>query len=316
MVATLAPRSLVTTIVLGGLSLPSDADGGLVPGSAAPVPGVHGDGARRSITTHRMALYTNRYRTARNTILRTVKMKTDTGSAPSELENGVADRDPIALLERALRHGRFVDPRAVRRAKVGDDEPTVLAAYLGVPPAHTWIGHHHIGFGLPADDDSILRQRKGLPGGSTAQQDELGLQALPGSCCRLDRCFGGSGCFIGPCGGRGRSFHQRGLAGEFSLLECWVDVQRDLGRAHQVPSALVGAVTDDLLQLATKCPLRLVELLAVRGRQHEGVPVGDPNLPDPDGLVGLHQLEDSPGKLRRLDPGAEGLGEDPLDHAF
>src|SRR4029079_12585099 len=89
-----------------------------------------------------------------------------------------------------------------------------------------------------------------------------------------------------------------------------------LGRREQLVSLAARVLGDVLLQLAAQRVLVAGELLAVRGRQVDGVLVRRVHPRDGDHLVVLHLLDQLARQLDRLHMGAKRTPEDTLEKAF
>jgi len=71
-----------------------------------------------------------------------------------ELEQSVADLDPVAVLQDlAVDDQRAVDERAVRRAKILDDGAVTVDLKLEVLARHLAVVEHEAGTRVAADDD-------------------------------------------------------------------------------------------------------------------------------------------------------------------
>src|SRR5919106_1572119 len=266
---------------------------------------------RRSTTTARTARKMKKYSRARNAAFSTSRTNgltgspspTPPGSPAPELEHRSPDRDPVPFPELMLAgHRCVVHHRAVRRPEVREEIGPVAAPDLGVASGSAGIGEHHVAVGQAPNRHQVAVQRIAGRWPSALQQHQLDRP-------RAHRSHLGRGPGVRP-------LCERGLAAELALRQPPVGLELHLGGPDQLPPALAGPVADQLAELLHQGLLGVLEPFVVRRRHPEHVAVRDPDPADPHGLSGLHLPQQASAELHRLEGGAEGLGEEPLDQAF
>src|SRR3954471_16976794 len=180
---------------------------------------------------------------ARSAYFSTESTNGDT-SGPSELEDGLADRDAVAVVERVFADRLVVHEGAVRRAEIGEEEAPVGRADPSVFSRGARVVEHDIALRQPPD-------RRDRPVERVRARAERQRRAA-GDRCRL-----------------GLALDERGVELEPPLREVVVDLELDLGRADESPAALGGRLADDALELRDQRLLGLLELFAVARRQRE-----------------------------------------------
>ena len=114
---------------------------------------------------------------------------------------------------------------------------------------------------------------------------------------------------------RGALHHPCGDS-ELAHLEVGIGLELDLERRQQLVPLAARVLGNVLLELALERLLVACELLAVGGREVDGVLVRRVDAGDGDDAVVLHLLHELAGELDRLHVSAEGAAEDTFEQAL
>src|SRR3954452_18373494 len=158
-------------------------------------------------------------------------------SARLEAHAGAAEREFVAVGQLLLADPYAVDPRAVGRAEVDDDESVALRANLRVVAAHVGVSQHDVGFGhashgdrLFPEDDAFTRREDEAAGATAAD-------ALAHAAFDLER----------------------------PRVHAIVDDELDLDRAEERVALVAGVLAGGIAQLADEGLVETAEPLVVVG---------------------------------------------------